>query len=287
MRREKTYMGLLCTAWLACHAGFSGCGSQAEAEDATAEDHVDVPVDVPAEGEQPGDSAVDEGPGDPPAEDAGVEDPGMEDGTDEEDAVDSVEEPSCPSGAVCFEEPGLFHEPTEGSEVRRLTYTPPDGTYGSMELELDVFHGGWSVDPDAIRHNIFWLAHNARNFDLYGYVNFEKPSTLHLVHGMGMVHVDKPKLRGSADLAPDALYHVHYLYDAAGSLIDLTVTRAGTEVGRITTEPNIDVIVLNAGDFLAIDFGFGIDPDTGLPINPAEPPTYGWRYMNLKLTLYP
>lgn len=277
----------LCLTWLVCLAGIAGCDSETTPEDTASEDHAEVPADVMPEGEMPGDQAQDDGFPDPQTEDTSVEDSSVQDGADAWDGMDSAEEPSCPSGAVCFEEPGLFHEPTEGNEVRRLTTTPPDGSYGSMELELDVYHGGWSTDPDAVRHNIFWLAHNARNFDLYGYVNFEKPGTLHLVHGMGMVHGDKPKLREPADLAEYETYHVRYLYDASGSLIDLVVTRAGAEVGRITTEPNIDVIVFNPGDFIAIDFGFAVDPDTGLPLNPAEPPTYGWRYMNLKLTLYP
>jgi hypothetical protein len=223
----------------------------------------DTPVDVPAEDTAPADTT----PTDPPEEDEPIE--------------DVVEEPDCPPGAACFEVPGLFHAPTPEHQVERIEFTPPAGTYSAIHLEMDVYHGGWDASAEAVRHNIFWLAHNARNFDLYGYVNFEKTNRLHLVHGVGMVHGDKPKLRVAADLAPFEDYHIDYDYDPGSANLDLLVTRSGADIGHITDTPNITEIVFASGDRITLDFGFAEG------VNPAEPPTYGWEYSNLVLHILP
>jgi hypothetical protein len=260
-------IGLIaCLGVLACADGRSGPDASRDME---VEDAADLAHETTGDpGPDPTEDAVpDTGPGDPPP--------------DEDAPEDIVEEPDCPPGAACFEIPGVFHAPTPDHQVERRQFEPPAGTYSAIHLEMDVYHGGWAEAAEAIRHNVFWLAHNARNFDLYGYVNFEKPRTLHLVHGVGMVHGDKPKLRTRADLAPIETYHVDYDYDTGAASIDLLVTRGGTDIGHITDTPNITEIVFGTGDRITLDFGF----EEGL--NPAEPPTYGWEYSSLILHILP
>lgn len=186
----------------------------------------------------------------------------------------------CPAGATCYDETGLVHAPTPAYPVHRLTYTPPAGTYTKFRLEMDVYHGGWSTSGGH-RHNLFWLARDARNFDMLGYANFEMPSTVHLVHGYGMPHGDKPKLRTNASLPALETYHVSYTYDPGGQTLNLTVTQGGNAVSSQTATPNITAVQFNGNVTIDMDMGF---PEG---LNPTEPATYGWEYRNICLQVIP
>jgi len=186
----------------------------------------------------------------------------------------------CPTGAVCFEVPGLVHEPTPGDEVKRTSFDVPVGDYTKIELELDVVMGPWAADPAAVRHNIFWLAHDKKNVDLYGYVNFVRPNVVLVRHGIGQAQGDKAKLQEKATLTPGTTYHFHYVYDVGSPLIDSTITAEGAPVSHLTDVPNVSTITFTNGQTIDIDMGF---PGTTL----EEPATYGWKYENLWLMLIP
>jgi len=229
---------------------------------------------------------------DPGAADAGAGEPdaapiaGEPDGAPivgEPDAAtpqpDAAVERPCPDGAVCFSMPGLVHAPTVGDEVRRVSLHPPAGDYGAIHVELDVYHGGWAPDPEAVRHNIFWLAHDKRNRDMYGYVNFVKPHTVLLRHGIDQAQGDKAKLTDNAPLPADRVYSFAYDYDVAAAEILLRVTSGGELVSEIADAPNTDTIHFGSSQTLDFDLGFPGDE------NVQEPATYGWEYRDLWVVL--
>jgi len=227
------------------------------------------------------DANADAAPLDAAAADAAAMDSAVPDAAPPDAAVPTAcSNYPCPAGATCYEDNGLVHAPTPAYPVHRLTYTPPAGTYTRFRLEMDVYHGGWSASG-GLRHNLFWLARDARNFDLIGYANFEMPSTVHLVHGYGMVHGDKTKLRTNASLPEYETYHLSYTYDPGGQTLSFTVTRGGNVVSSQTDTPNVTSISWNGSVTIDIDFGFV----EGL--NPTEPATYGWEYRNVCLQMIP
>jgi len=116
---------------------------------------------------------------------------------------------------------------------------------------------------------------------MFGYTNFEKPVTVHFVHGFNLAQVDKPKIRVNADSLPEGeVYHFRLMYDTRANHIDLDVTRADQNVAQIDTQPNIDSFSFDGAQTVVIDFGFDGS-------NPAEPPTYDWEYRDLSIRIEP
>lgn len=188
------------------------------------------------------------------------------------------------SAAQCFQRDGIFHTPTPSNPVRRIEFPVQGGTYSRLHLEMDFRHGGWFPGRPNGLHNIIWLVQNARNRDMFAYLNFWGPGNNAALfrHGFNQPQEDKARLTAGATLTPGQTYHVDLVYDTAQRFIEVVVTNtAGQQVVRFRHVPNINNIRFGGNDTITADFGFV----EGL--NPNEPPTYGWDYMNLKIELYP
>ena len=184
---------------------------------------------------------------------------------------------NCQSSPLCHTLPGLVHKPAPGNDVQRLQFTPPAGSYSEIRLKLDVFVAKWA--PQGSLHNVFWLAHNAKNFDLYGYLNFIKDGYVHFRHGLGQKQPDKVKIVVPANLPTAATYNIAYRYSVSPPEIDVDIHRAGKLVKHIDSTPNVAAIQFMAGQKLTIDLGFEQDA------NPNEPASYDWEYRDLAMWL--
>ncbi len=190
----------------------------------------------------------------------------------------------CAPGAICFGEPGVFHVPSPAFPVFRKTVNPPAGTYSRLRALLTVTNGGWNSGRPSGVHNIFWLVQNARNRDMFGYVNVKGPNSnqIFIRHGFNLTQEQKPRVDRPLAWAAGDTYHFEYIYDTAQNFIQLTVTDdAGNVKATLGGVPNIGTISFGSGNTIDMDFGFV----EGL--NPNEPPTYGWGYTDLVLELTP
>jgi len=189
---------------------------------------------------------------------------------------------SCGQGTLCFEVPGVFHQPTSNNRVNRQAISVPAGVYTTIRAQVDIFIGSWSASNQSGLHNVFWLALE-RNRNLYGYVNLRGPNrnTILVRHGIGQAQEDKPRIEKALTLSAGRTYHVDYLYDTAQRVIEVTVTdQSGQVLSVVNSAPDVNRINVGAGETFFMDFGF-----TGE--NPNEPPTFGWRYENLLVELTP
>lgn len=185
------------------------------------------------------------------------------------------ETPQCAPGAECFVRSGLFHKPTPNNPVARLSAPIPGGTYSKLRARLTVVVGNWASGRTEKTHNIFWLVKDARNPDMFGYVNVKGPGSNSIFnrHGFNQKQEHKAKMGGHLVLEPGKTYHFDYVFDTAAKSIVLTVKdAAGNTLVALHGKPNIGSIQLSSGGEVTADFGF---PDG---LNPNEPPTYGWEY---------
>lgn len=187
-----------------------------------------------------------------------------------------------PGDALRFTAPGVFHAPRKGNAVRRLTFPVPEGAYASARAQLDVFVGPWATSASAGSHNIFWMVRDARNGEMFGYINVRGPNSNQIWFRHGFHGDVTPRISSRVQLTPGETYRFDYLYDAAGRRVELVVrTQAGAEVARLFGVPNVGEILFGANQTIVMDFGF----QPGL--NPAEPPTFGWEYRDLVIDLVP
>jgi len=186
-----------------------------------------------------------------------------------------------PSGqGITFQRDGVFHAPTPQHPVERVVMRPKPGTYRVLRAQLDIYHGGWSQTRPSGAHSLFWLVRK-RNKDMFGYAAVRNKSQLFLRHGFALAQGDKPKLTTRVHLQKGTWYHFDYLYDTGARTLRLTVSTGNREIARLNGRPNIQRIQIGSNQPLYMDFGFR-EGD-----NPQEPPTYGWKYANLRVTLEP
>lgn len=189
--------------------------------------------------------------------------------------------PQCGAGSHCFEYLTTPYIPRNGAQNHKFFIDVPSGSYDLLKMQIDVFHGGWQNPTDGL-HNIFWLVKD-RNFNMYGYVNLRGPgrNDIMLRHGLGTSASEKAKILHPFNALPGETYHFDYTFDTLADRITLVVSNRGQEVLRITDRPNVNRIHIEPGERLAIALSF----IAGL--NPNEPPTFGWRYSNLRVQLGP
>lgn len=189
--------------------------------------------------------------------------------------------PECPAGATCYDFLSTPFQPTPGAPTRGIDMNLPSGQYSRINLEMDVFHGGWQ-NPSSGLHNIIWFAKD-RNRNLYGYINFLGPNKneVMLRHGIGVPQGQKAKILRALVAQPGTTYHFDYVYDTAAQRIELIVSQGGQELVRIVDTPNVNNINVSPGERFRA--GLGFEPGA----NPNEPPTYGWRYSNLRVQFIP
>jgi hypothetical protein len=183
----------------------------------------------------------------------------------------------CPAGASCFEVKGLAFKPSKQEPVHRFEFPVPPGNYERIHFEMDVKHGGWDLARRSGKHMLFWLVKN-RNYYMYGYANFEGPTKNDVIfrHGVAITHPEKIKITAPMVAQEGHVYHLDYTYDTRQNFLKLVVSENGTALATIDGTPNTNVIDFAAGDVGIIDIGFNGS-------NPAERPTYGWEYRDIKI----
>ncbi len=184
----------------------------------------------------------------------------------------------CELGGYCFKKDGQFHKATRGGNaaVGRQVAKPPARTYGKILIKVDVRGGQWG-SPAQGTHNIFWAAQNARNLDMFGYVNLQKQNTIMVRHGIGTSHGDKSKDTKGFGFQLGTTYRYVYCYDALADDVTVEIFQGGNRVFQMSaTPPNIGRnIFWGPDDNLTLDFGF-----SGL-LSPNEPWQPNWAWSNL------
>lgn len=183
----------------------------------------------------------------------------------------------CPAGAACFTVDGLAFKPSKSTPTKGFNFPLPPGNYERLHFEMDVKHGGWDPANPGGKHMLFWLVKN-RNYYMYGYSNFEGPSKnkVFFRHGIELTHPEKIKLGANFAAQPGHTYHLEYTYDTRENFLKLEVSENGNVVATINGQPNVNVISIEPGDQGVLGIGFD-------GTNPAERPTYGWEYSNIKI----
>ena len=102
-----------------------------------------------------------------------------------------------------------------------------------------------------------------------------------MVSGMSSGSLRSRKILRPFNSVPFETYHFDYTFDTLADRITLVVSHRGEEVITITDRPNVNRIHIEPGERLAIALSFIAGP------NPNEPPTFGWRYSNLRVQLGP
>ena len=186
-------------------------------------------------------------------------------------------------GAFLFEQPGIFHRPTGGNEVKHFDIPMPGNPrYSRILLDMDFTHGGWN-NPSSFNHNIFWLNRgNIWRSNNFGYVNAFGPNRneLKLTINAGLPAATVVTESAGVALQPGTTYHLAYDFNTNTNRITVVLSVGGTPVASITEIPTVNSV--NTVDdkwFIA----FGHRPDELGP----ELPTYGWSYSNLRIQWVP
>jgi hypothetical protein len=188
----------------------------------------------------------------------------------------------CPPDVLCFSRPGVFYEPNPQETIRREVFPIPTGPYSKLHFRVEVYHGGWR-SPTGGLHSLFWLALN-RHFRLIGFAGFHGPDANDLLfrHGMNLPAGDKPKFIRPFLAVPGTTYVNDFVFDPVGRHLEYRILDlAGNVLLSIVDRPNVNRIHVEEGEDLVADFS------SLLGLNASEPPTYGWRYENLTLEVYP
>lgn len=197
--------------------------------------------------------------------------------------------PSVP-GAVLFTQNGTFHEATPGEPTRIFNIpVPGDRTFSRIEVNFDVFNGGWSWEPSA-NHSLFWLHRGACCWpkwagNIFGFANAFGPGRNEIKVA---TNADMPKFhervafRRGVPFLEGHSYHLEYVYDTAGGAFQLIVTEDGQEVVTVQNAASANVVRSDKSEAFMIYFGH--EDATGVG---PERPTYGWKYSNLRVEFIP
>jgi len=192
--------------------------------------------------------------------------------------------PQCSSGAAhCFRRDGVFFIPTRGEDYRRETFNVPPGSYSSLHLRLDVTHGGWTAPTNGL-NLMWWLANTGRHFNLYGFSGIKGPGSNSILfrHGMATPAGDKPKFSSPFAAVPGRTYTFDYVYSPADRTLEYKVLdQAGNVLYQVIDRPNVQKVHIEIGETITADFSHR------LGVNAAEPPSYGWKYQNLVIEVFP
>lgn len=177
---------------------------------------------------------------------------------------------------------GAFHRATEERPDFETRLDTPPGTYRRIVFRFRVHHGGWNRVPSR-NQNLFWFARD-RHADLFGFGVARGPGGPPQVFyrtDWGVKHTSKQRVVERYLMQAGETYDVRFDFDAAGGRIVLALAdSSGVEVMRAIGKPNIDEIPFNAGQQVAVGFGFRGDYDN----EPAQP---GWVWSDLVVELEP
>jgi hypothetical protein len=193
---------------------------------------------------------------------------------------------ACPTGATCFDAPGIVHipAPPPGSPVGRVSFPAPPLTAKRFRLTIDVTVADWYAKRPFGKHLIYWFVIQ-KNIDMPGLLYFLGPNKYEAFarHGIGLKHPDKIKIIKPFKAKTGHTYHVDNDYDMAGGKYTVTVTDTATgEVAVVLNgQPNVKSYVIDPGLNFLVDMGFYPDKV------PTEVPSYGWKYANVHVEVYP
>ncbi|HVS00147.1 MAG TPA: hypothetical protein VMW27_26205, partial [Thermoanaerobaculia bacterium] len=195
-----------------------------------------------------------------------------------------AQEKVCPTGAVCFDAPGLVHVPELGEAVGRVDFPAPAGAMKRFRLSLEVTVGDWFPEEPNGKHLIYWFVVN-RNFDMPGLFYFRGPNKNQAFarHGVGLTHPQKIKVIKPFTARVGRTYRVENDYDMARGTFKVTVTDLSTGEVKVTlsSRPNVRSYNVKPNSKFLVDMGF--PPD----VVETEVPSYGWRYSNVHVEAYP
>jgi len=188
------------------------------------------------------------------------------------------------SAAHCYAQSGLVFAPAKGvANEKRIQWPVQSGTYSRLRLRMEVqFSGVNAINPAGL-HQFFWLALNGRNWDLYGFTSLgDGNQRLMLRTGVGLGPGVKSKIVENASLVPGNTVVLDYIYDTGQRQASWSVTdkASGALVARLLDVPNVSKIqVSKANSWFECVLSMGGS-------NPAEPPSWGWRYSNVVFELF-
>lgn len=191
----------------------------------------------------------------------------------------------CPTGAVCFDAPGVVHIPAPPPDlpVGRVSFPAPPGNAKRFRLTIDVTVADWYPDDPSGKHLIYWFVID-KNLDMPGLLYFLGPNKNEAFarHGIGLKHPQKIKVIKPFKAEVGHTYHVDNDYDMAHGKYTVTVTDA--ETGQVAvvlkSRPNVKSFLVKAGLDILVDMGFYPGRVDG------EVPSYGWKYANVHVEVY-
>ena len=192
---------------------------------------------------------------------------------------------ACPTGAICFDAPGVVHipAPPPGMPVGRVSFPAPTVTAKRFRLSIDVTLADWYPLQPSGKHLIYWFVIQ-KNIDMPGLLYFLGPDKYEAFarHGMGLKHPQKKKIIDPFRAVVGHTYHVDNDYDMAAGTYTVTVTDTTTGQPGIVLDgrPNVRSYTIKPGLNFLIDMGFFPGHVEG------EVPTYGWKYANVHVEVY-
>lgn len=185
---------------------------------------------------------------------------------------------ACPPAAVCFDSPGVVHEPGVSDPVGRVAFPAPAGVAKRLRLTLDVKVGEWYPQEPNGKHLIYWFVIN-KNIDMAGMLYFRGPSKNQAFgrHGIGLTHPQKIKIIKPFAAQIGSTYHVENDYDMAAGTYVIKVTEVATGKVKVSLrgKPNLASYNIKPGSKFLVDMGFPPDKVE------TEVPSYDWVYSNV------
>jgi hypothetical protein len=187
----------------------------------------------------------------------------------------------CPTGASCFELPGVFHQPKPGNEIRTYQMPLASGrSFSEIKIRLTVYHGGWHPNSDFI-HNFFWLFRNKWQGNTFGYVNalgpnknvFQNTTNVNLPAGITQ------KTKANVALQPFQTYIVDYSFNVRTRRMTTVLSRPNGSIVATISEPTTTSSIVTEGAGFEVWFG--------LHQEYLEVPTYGWTYEDFQIQFLP
>lgn len=188
---------------------------------------------------------------------------------------------SCPSGAVCYDFPGVVHVPAPGKPDYTITLSPPSAAYSRLKAHLEVQINGWNPNVTAA-HGLLYMVRD-KNKDMYASIFLKGPNAnqMSMRYGFNQSASEKPKLTTGFAATLGQTYALDYLWDPVNRTLVATLsTLAGQELARITGTPNVNRVQIDPGQRIVVGLS---NPGT----EASEPSSIGFIYKNLHIELIP
>ncbi len=186
------------------------------------------------------------------------------------------------TAAHCYFLPGLVFAPVKPDNQKDIKLNVNAGTYDRVHFSMDVFFSGVNSRYPGGLQQFFWMAINGKNPDLIGFGATNGNKNLMLRTGIGVPHAGKSKIIKSFNLTPGETYTLDYVYDTRAKDVvwNLTEKSSGRLVISLFDTPNVNHINLANNGFIQIDLSM-----SGVNIS-AEPPSWGWKYYDLRFEIF-